>query len=38
MQKVFVVAKNLFWKLNQIVARLLTKFKNIKNIAVQIQI
>ena len=35
MQKVFVVVKNLFWKLN--VARLLTKLKNIKNIAVQIQ-
>ena len=35
MQKVFVVVKNLFWKLN--VTRLLTKLKNIKNIAVQIQ-
>ena len=37
MQKVFVVVKNLFWKLNQNVACLLTKLKNIKNIAVQIQ-
>ena len=35
MQKVFVVVKNLFWKLN--VASLLTKLKNIQNIAVQIQ-
>ena len=38
MQKVFVVVKNLFWKLNQNVACLLKKFKNIKNIAMQIQI